>query len=191
MIYYGNCEMDGNFINGKEKLSWRTIQIDDNTKLLICDKIINCMGYNETANETNWQTCSLNIWLNTTFYNESFDDNEITGIISYQIENGIAIPDTRSLTTNKVFILSKNEIEKYFPISSERVSIATNYCLNNGVLVDVNSNAAWWWVRSDENDITTAPLVDYLGDIVTMSSSSINSVNINYYGVRPAMFLMS
>ncbi len=188
VFYFGEYEIDGNLDNGKEKIPWRVIPIDEKSVIIISNIVIDCMPYDDNPENADWNSCSLNSWLNTTFYAQAFNEDEKKMILSFKIKDKTVCADFASASDKRIFILNSEEITRFFPIFSDRVVLASIYSCQNGVLAN-SDNAVWWWVRCDDVGTHSVPIVDYQGDIITMSSSRANKADIEFYGIRPAFFL--
>ena len=87
-------------------------------------------------------------------------------------------------TTDKIFLLSITEAEKYFSSNSKRVCKPTAYAEANGVYIS-NDSSCWWWLRSpgvlpnSAADVADGGSIYYVGNYA-------NDVNIC---VRPAMWI--
>ncbi len=86
--------------------------------------------------------------------------------------------------SDKVFLLSKEEVEKYFATEKERGCRPTPYAETQGVFKD-NTGNCWWWLRSRGLDHSKA-----LGVCRDGSFSEYGiSVATSNSGVRPAMWI--
>ncbi len=121
---------------------WRALAIQNNTALIITDKIIEQRSYHNKYIDITWADCSLREYLNTEFY-EKFSDTEKSRIVPVLNKN----PDnpwfgTRGGedTEDKIFILSLEELAcKYFGDSSS-------------LLYNPKKNQRYWYERKDENN---------------------------------------
>ena len=108
-------------------------------------------------------------WLNGEFYNGSFAAEEKALIKSFNQDN--------------VFLLSKEEVEKYFANKDARKCKATAYAKAKGASVN-NDGYCWWWLRSaiprDSN------LVYYVSNDGVIYSLDVCG---NCGSVRPALWI--
>lgn len=93
-------------------------------------------------------------------------------------------------TTDKVFLLSINEVNKYFSSDEDRKCIPTEYAKANGAYTNSSYTrngvpTCWWWLRS-------------LGDIQSIAVYVDRDGSVDYRGmyvitdsacVRPAVWL--
>lgn len=127
IIKFGKFEQDGNTSNGKEDISWIILEDTGSDRLLISKDVLYAMPFDEKTelgpNETNgnWEKSSIRKWLNEDFYNEAFSDEEKLFVIDNFVKNGNAFGinnndspfDMGPDTSDKVYILSKDEVRKY------------------------------------------------------------------------------
>ena len=155
-MLYGSYEQDNDTSNGKEDIEWLVLAKEGNRLLLISDKALDCQQYNESWEDVTWETCSLRKWMNNTFLNEAFSTEEQKMIQSTNVsadENPEYDTDPGKATTDQVFLLSINEVNKYFASDEERMCVPTAYAIANGAYTSdsyTKGGAAtcWWWLRS-------------------------------------------
>lgn len=133
VIKFGKFEQDGDISNGKEDISWMILEDTGNDRLLISKDVLYAMPFDDKTelgpNETNgsWEKSSLRKWLNNDFFNEAFSDDEKVFVVDSFVKNGDAFGinnndtpfDMGPDTSDKVYILSKDEIRKYFGFEVE------------------------------------------------------------------------
>lgn len=187
-IYLGAYEQDGNDSDGREEIEWIVLAKNDNTALIVSRYVIDSKSYNDRQNDIVWKSSSIRKWLNESFYIKAFGSQYEKIIAETEIYENSS--DKTYATVDKIFLLSKNEVEHYLKNDETRKGIPTDYAVSNGVnvcseLSSENESTSWWWLRSYKNDdnYITAVNVDsslfYLGDCV----GYING------GVRPAMWI--
>ena len=131
-ILFGSYRQGNN--NDIEAIEWLALDYDkvNNRVLLLSKDIIDSrcyqdisedefddMFYSDNPIKLTWENCSLRNWLNNEFYNTAFNDNEKQRILVMNIANNDNI-DTGAKsgvnTYDKVFLLSIDEMRKYFGI---------------------------------------------------------------------------
>ena len=125
VVKFGSYEQDGNKDNGSEAIEWYVIAKEDGKALLLSKYILANTMYNfemdngkAVAVDTTWETSWLRQWLNFDFYNNAFLEEEQEHIIQTQLVNslnddtGVVIGGNE--TIDSVFVLSEDEINKYF-----------------------------------------------------------------------------
>ena len=88
-------------------------------------------------------------------------------------------------TTDKVFLLSITEAEKYFSSDEERVCKPTAFAKENGAHTSISSGACCWMPRSPGRNSTYAAFVDGAGRIYCDGDSVDNGDGC----VRPALWI--
>ena len=194
------CPSVGSIIKFAD-IDWRVLTVENNKALLISEKILEKRPYNVDGKDITWENCTLRKYLNNEFYN-SLDAAKST-ISETRNDNpnnpwyGTAGGNT---TTDKVFLLSLDELVKYFGESGD---LRNKRCKDNkgnndstgGYLYDQynsarvanyrNEGASFWWLRSPGEDSFTAACVGPVGDFrvsgVYFSADS--------GGIRPALWL--
>ena len=195
IVYFGTYEQDNDTSNGKENIEWRVLAKENSRVLVISDKALDCQPYNSSyTEEVTWENCSLRKWLNGTFLNKAFSTEE-----QAQIQNTTVSADNNpqystnpgNATTDKVFLLSINEVEKYFNSDEARKCAPTAYAKAQGASTSdtckTPSGAAtcWWWLRSPGDDQSSAAYVYFGGDVFELG----NYVYSVLTAVRPAMWI--
>jgi hypothetical protein len=130
------------------KYNWRVLDVADGKALVITEGIIEERRFDENSND--WASSEIRGYLNNEFYN-SFSADEKKRIAS---------------NDDKIFLLSKEEAEKYFSGDSERAL------------------SSWWMLRS--------PVPNFSGTVYLVFSEGIIDFDIavhNPFGVRPALWL--
>ncbi|MDR3277844.1 MAG: DUF6273 domain-containing protein, partial [Oscillospiraceae bacterium] len=122
-----------------------------------------------------WETSDIRKWLNGSFYSGAFSGGEKRGIAETTISNPYNAEwgtDGGNKTSDKVFLLSLDEAERYFSNDGDR---AANY----------GNDGAWWWLRSPGAYVSGAAGV--VGGGIVYDSG--NYVFGYYGGVRPALYI--
>lgn len=195
IVYFGTYEQDNDTSNGKENIEWRVLAKENSRVLVISDKALDCQPYNSSyTEEVTWENCSLRKWLNGTFLNKAFSPEE-----QAQIQNTTVSADNNpqystnpgNATTDKVFLLSINEVEKYFNSDEARKCAPTAYAKAQGASTSdtckTPSGAAtcWWWLRSPGDDQSSAAYVYFGGNVFELGNYVFSGLN----AVRPAMWI--
>ena len=176
-ITFGTYEQDNNATNGKEKIDWMVLHKEGNRALVISKYALDCLPYNIVSTEVIWETCTLQQWLNSDFYNNSFTAEE-KGIITQTSTSTYA-------TQNYLFLLNAAEAEQLFDSDKARQCQATAYAISRGTYVNAADQICWWWLRTSGNAQLTAASVRCEGDI----NKNGYAVNSTLAGVRPAMWI--
>ncbi|MBR5973573.1 MAG: hypothetical protein IK020_00145 [Clostridiales bacterium] len=164
------------------KIEWVVLDKEGDYTLLLARCVVASVQYGFKNEVTSWETCYLNQWLNSDFYNSAFDEDERSRI-KYPSEVGVGTEASLAgmNTSARVFILNAKEVEKFFPDPYDRVSKIAGYT-DRGGLYESSEGFCNYWLRSIETADGTY-WVDENGRI---------SYEFNYYdwvGVRPAIWV--
>ena len=191
---FGAYEQDNSTSNGKEAIEWTVLDKDGMSLLLISKQALDCQQYNTSYTDVTWESCSLRKWMNGTFLNKAFNAEE-----QAQIQNTTVSADKNpeyntnpgNATTDKVFLLSINEVEKYFNSDEARKCAPTAYAKAQGAYTSDSYKTAsgaatcWWWLRSPGGNQYFAASVNYYGSV----NYGGYAVNNDTAAVRPALWI--
>ena len=191
---FGAYEQDNSTSNGKEAIEWTVLDKDGMSLLLISKQALDCQQYNTSYTDVTWESCSLRKWMNGTFLNKAFNAEE-----QAQIQNTTVSADKNpeyntnpgNATTDKVFLLSINEVEKYFNSDEARKCAPTAYAKAQGAYTSDSYKTAsgaatcWWWLRSP------GYRQDIAADVDTDGWVHYARIYVNYGNdaVRPALWI--
>lgn len=190
---FGTYEQDNVTSNGAEDIEWLVLAKENNKILVISDKVLDFQPYNEkpyyeTRKAITWEQCSLRKWLNGSFLNEAFSEEERALIQSTTVSVD-KIPnyytDPGNATTDKVFLLSYNEVEKYFSDHHARKCTFTAYAKAHGAAAG-KGGVDEWWLRSLTGPDYAAFADASSGALIYYSNGYVTS---NGGGIRPALWI--
>lgn len=128
LIQFGSYEQDGDTSNGEEPLEWIVIHEEDGKTTLLSKNILELqsilpMNNDKTYFDNSWGNGSERDWLNTSFLENSFSEDEkdkmvkVTldnGAASFKKEDGITISTAEEEDTQDyVYTLSVEEFQTY------------------------------------------------------------------------------
>ena len=169
-------------------IEWLVLSKEENKMLIISRYGLEARYFIKAKcfdiNSNDWKNSEIRKWLNGEFYNKAFDENEKTIINSFD--------------GDIVFLLSKEEVEKYFDSDKARKCKATKYAVKNCALVDNGCNYWWlpknlvnsnngcssWWLRSPRSNIG-----NNVYNVNSVGSISCSRVDDSYNFVRPALWI--
>lgn len=189
-VNFGSYEQDNNTSNGKEIIEWQVIEKEDDRVLVISKYALDSKSYNTSRSSTDWENCSLRQWLNSSFISEAFDSEE-QALIQNTDVSADKNPDYNTSpgnnTTDKIFLLSYDEFDKYFSSINSGRTILTDYAVARGAFVvkEEGEKRSMWWLRSPGSSQDHAAYVDPNG----FSSKTGTFVDFEFVAVRPAMWL--
>ena len=190
---YPQSDISGNI---KDPIEWIVLDKQGDKALLLSKYILIEKCYNDELKNITWGSCTLRDWLNVTFYNTAFNSSEKGRIdITYVKNNKNKEYGTSggNNTYDHIFLLSLDEIEKYFsPISKDYnarlIAKITNYACQANVNDNIDDSNEWsgyyFWLRSSGAKQHTATSVTGIG-ILSQGGHGVH----RYDGVRPAMWV--
>ena len=157
-VTFGHYEQDNDKSNGQEQIEWLVLAKEGNKVLLISRYGLDAHYYHKNKPYPTWAKSDIRAWLNGTFLNAAFTAEEQAGIVtttvstpSYYGYSGGA--DTR----DRVWLLSREEAEKYFSDDEARKTTPTAYAVAKGAYQYSGTNSYYnlngtgccgWWLRS-------------------------------------------
>jgi len=168
---------------------------EDGSKLVITKDILEMRAYHETWEDITWENCALRKYLNNEFYNSfsTTDRNKIVERKNSNKDNQWYGTKGGNDTYDKIFLLSLEEVVKYFGDSGQLkngnpnsdYSIHDQY--NDARVAEYNGRTWYWFLRSPgQVSISIACVsddgyIDVIGDGV--------DILVDDIGVRPALLL--
>ncbi|WP_031551717.1 DUF6273 domain-containing protein [Oribacterium sp. FC2011] len=166
-IYLGLYEQDNDTSNGKEDIEWLVLNVEDNQALIISKYMLDILPFNEKYEDIYWKNSSIRKWLNVSFLDTAFDNEEQERILTMDKE-----------LQDKVFLLSISEVKEYFHSDNERICTGTAYYneqKNN------TTSEEDWWLRT--HDI-------YCSASVVNSNGTIDHWPVDFTcAIRPALWI--
>ena len=148
IVTFGSYEQDNSSDNGKEPIEWRVLDKgEDGSLLLISKYALEGSTDQLLKNSRNWSKSAMREWANSTFLSEAFSADEQKLIQETVLEK----------TTDKVFMLSKDEALKYFNGNDDRKCEVTSYLAENYW-------KPWWWLRTERSSSDTDADAEYVDD---------------------------
>lgn len=223
---YAKSDVSG---SNKEPIEWVAVEKDDaNKKVLLMTKYIIDYQLFSDSDDIEWKDTRIRKWLNEDFINKAFSDDERIKILDTKLNNNYKYSwsklnsdsDTYEVhkaedTIDKVFLLSTDDIIKYFYNNNYNIDIADSSCENkilstkptsyasnikdnNYGTISISTNKKKWnygnsgWaLRSMSKLINSEYESGILGLDEVMSSGRVGTSRAlnHYYGIRPAMWV--
>lgn len=187
-VTFGHFEQDNNEGNGKEAIEWEVLDVNGEYALLLSANVLafRTFYYDSYAGVT-WETCSLRGWLNDNFLSDAFSADERSQIRTTRLVNGNNSAGVLggNDTSDKVFVLTVDDVNKYLPTVEKRRARASETVRRGNWKLD-DLDYVWWWLRTPglgtkgktTNAFATVPgEVNDMGELVSSCS-----------GVRPALW---
>ncbi len=160
--------------------TWLVLEEQGGKALILSKKVLTHRAYHAPGGAITWENCELRTFLNNKFYEALFTNLEKSRILEVSLANNsnaqYGIPGGNN-TTDKVFLLSLSEAEKYLGSGIE---------LLRGIDIQTDE-AVWWHLRSPGEAADTAASVNAIGLIDYHGVSG--GVTDPSGGVRPAMWV--
>lgn len=188
IVEFGSYEQDNNVSNGKEKITWIVLKVENGKALLISEYALDSYKYYSSLNSVTWETSHIRRWLNSDFFNSAFNDTEQNTILSTEVSadaNPKHSSNQGTSTADKVFLLSAAQAERYFANKGSRTCKATQYAKQNGVWISPSNGNASWWLRTIGDRQDCASTIESDGDIY-YTGSLVHSTNP---AVRPVIWV--
>ncbi len=193
-----------------EPIKWRVLEINNGKALLLSEKILDAHMFAEESN--NYANSEIRRWLNNEFYNEAFNDEEKSRIVTTNVDNSIRSTYPNGLseeelkecwdsgknkyacdnTNDKIFLLSQQEVtKKEYGFSSAPFSLVydkirekqgTDYAKSQDLYVNPSYGSPWWLRSPFYDESYSAQSVGISGN-----SNCIDNVSHDESGVVPAM----
>ena len=123
-ITFGHYEQDNNTSNGKEPITWRILDKNSSGQyLIISEKVLDNKPYNAESTDITWEESTLRSWLNGSFIDTAFSEEEKAGFAIHQY--GILTP-----------ALPKRKLLPHEPLTDEekKLGVAMLEILHNDAL---------------------------------------------------------
>lgn len=176
-FFFGSYEQDNNTANGQENIEWVILAKEVGSVLAISTQALDSRRFHRTSGNITWKDASLRTWLNYDFYTAAFDAEEKALILQQKVD---------TLAGNdKVFLLSREEVEVYFPTAAQRRCEATAYAESRNAYVNAKTGCSWWLLRTSGiqkgtvMSVNSDGTIDYNGGKVESDRGT----------VRPAMWI--
>lgn len=183
-----------------EPITWVVFSTNSESVYVMSANVLDSRPFNEGGYWTskNWETCSLRVWLNSSFYNLAFSENEKSSILTTTISTP-PHPNYTSIvtkdTTDKIFIPSLGEMQSLSDNLSRAANL-TDYSLKvamnckseplNG-MYNTTSKAGVYWLRTMHRNTQEACVVFEGGSIwATLNDKKSFGIHDDRVGVRPA-----
>ena len=168
-------------------IEWNVVFENGNHALLLSKKCLDAYPYNKVKVETIWHNSDLRKWLNNEFLNSAFNSKDQLAILNNTVpttQNPRSKANSGTEITDKVFILSHDEIFKY-NLTKAIICQATKYAISKGVFCGSDGTNAFWWLRTPGYTNESAMYVTSAGRIDELGYA----VNASNKGIRPAIWV--
>lgn len=196
-----------------KNIEWQVLEIDNDTKkaLIVTKNCIRLDVFNEIDTAV-WANSTIRTWLNEEFVKQ-FGSSETTRILTTELNSNENLnfndyPEekiTWQTTNDKVFLLSADEVKRYFADDESRKAILSlsdnemlatydrylknfNYVDDDGMvkkdMYDLNNHVVDYWLRSNGRGYMSQTVSEY-GSIDDYGANQ----DATFKGIRPAMWI--
>lgn len=169
-------------------IEWIVLEKDGNKALILSRYILDTMKYDDSSSI--YANSYIREWLNDTFYNAAFTEEEKSKILTTSVDNSVASTGAESNpyatvnTEDKIFLLSQKEATEYFPTENERKASGTVKAKQRGLYEYLGYSS--WWLRSPHSERASyARIINYAGRNDTSKPVSEST----QAGARPACWV--
>lgn len=180
----------GNYKN--KNIEWDILDFQENKVLLISRYSLERKPFNKGMGDSSWENCTLRKWLNNDFIKTAFTEGEIARIeesyVRAEKNPEHKYPDPGNSTEDRLFLLSANEVKKYYETESSRVCAPTAYLQKQGETgrLESGERCCRWWLRTPGQTTYDAACISHDGRILYDGFSKYFDDMIT---VRPAMWI--
>ncbi len=183
-VTFGSYDQNGNPSDGAEPIEWVVVDFRNGKSLLLSVNALDSVKYRNDVQNVTWENSDLRTWLNSTFANAAFTEEEKAAIVytTNEADSATHFSNAGNDTEDRVFVLSAAEAEK-LKEKDLLTAVATESAIRNGAAnVD---GYAWYWLRSSGSDNRHAATVSTKGFI----NANGNKANSQGGAVRPAVWV--
>ena len=156
-----------------QPIEWRVLSDSSEGKLLQSVKVLDAQDYNSNKDnpKNDFEESSLKEWLNETFYDDAFSEEEQKRIIA-------------KLTDSKVKILSLDASQSYNKTTEEALAYPSDYAKIQGCVTNYKTGHVAYWLRETMDNPNFVYFVHNRPEIRGVEADSIE-------GVRPIIWIAS
>ena len=169
------------------------LEVQNDKALILSKYVIEERKYNENRRDVTWETCTLRKYLNGEFLRK-FTDEHQRKVAETRIankKNPWYGAKGGSGTNDRIFLLSIEEVVKYFGNSGQLVNRKSKgqYLIDDNynsarAATDTGGKACWWWLRSP------GLLSIYAANVRDGGDVNVSGLFVNLGGgIRPALWL--
>ena len=207
IVGFGHYEQDNRKNNGAEVIEWQVLDVRYGQALLIARYGLDTKPYNRESESVTWETSSLRRWLNSTFLEKAFTEEERELILETEVDNspeqGYPVwqgTNSGNNTIDRLFLLSYAEANKYLGVTYEdgenvkarvaptKFATSRRAWSKRELRTEDGDYAGRWWLRSPGRHPNRACHVHSTG---ALRDSHVTSYNYLFgvMTVRPAMWI--
>ena len=195
-VLLGRLDQDNDPGNGAEQIEWIVLRKDGGDLFLVSRLALGCLPFDDRyvpGTLCSWSSSTLREALNGSLFDCAFSDPESEMILPADTSGDRSYPAVTpdggrpgregEGTTDRIFLLSAFEAEKYFRSESLREASPSASAVAQGAFLSNRLGSTNWWLRSPGQDASCAGFIDHKGRLDDRFTG---------YGrvaVRPAMWI--
>ena len=214
VVNFGQYKTEDSDVAEPYDIEWLVLDVKDGKALLLSKYIMESMPYHEREEAVSWEDCTLREWLNGTFYETAFNEEEQARIVTTLLENVWNPWNTSAeydYTEDKVFLPSIEDMlcgsheyseihretttyrfDGYFQTDMERMARRTK-ALTEKTEYSAGLSTARYWLRTSSQMSTKYSNYDFYHEVAIIYQDGrfgISDTTIsNNGGVRPAIWV--
>ena len=185
VIVFGRYEQDGNPDNGPEPVEWIVLDTAEEKVLLLSRLCLETRKFHHAKVTVRWEGCDLRRWMNVDMLDMLFNEEEQAALLETPLQ-ALKHPrfhtDPGRDTVDRLFLLSYQEAELYFPEKADRMAYATPYAVSQGAFLNGKTGTCGWWTRTTGHSPDDECRISSEGKFVNYA------VNYRKDTVRPALW---
>lgn len=189
VVKIGQYEQDANLGNGPEEIEWIVLEINNGKALLLSKYCLESVIFYPQRVPMYWGISDLRKWMNGEFFQSVFSNEEKSQIVKSIIKNDNphGMKGAGLDTEDNIFLLSKDEVLKYFPTMDDRIAYPTEYTKTKDITLDPVRKSCRWWTRT-----TGARKMDMWGIRLDGRMTAYGMQDVDWPGntMRPAIWIM-
>ncbi|MDR1336232.1 MAG: Ig domain-containing protein [Tannerella sp.] len=147
-----------------QPVKWNVMAIDAQGILLVAAENLDVQPYHNSTGSVSWDASSLKAWLKSNFLEgntatpsptDYFSGVERSAVVASSVPNPTVGPADGDgvTTTDKVFLLSADEVEALFATNSEREGYNSVYAASYENTSDPHISPDTWWTRTHSTSL--------------------------------------
>ena len=135
-------------------LEWRILTVDRGRALIAARASVAVKPYSRDGVPASWTDCSLRRWLNRVFLSMAFSEEERKKILPVILPEGDRqVLISGGAARDRVFILSREETERYIPVPEDRLLLYHGPIADPCASVTGLMTVSRWWVRGKTEEL--------------------------------------
>lgn len=188
-IEFGSYPQDSN--GAKKPIEWIVLEKQENKVLVISKYGLEYKSYNDKDEDITWENCTLRRWLNEEFIETAFSEDEKEMVEKTSLrnaDNNWYGTDGGKDTVDRVFLLSIDEVRKYFSSWDARICKPSEYAKSQHIrcYTKYREGACSWWLRSPGDDHKCAATIQKNGVGENFGGGCVDGV---FNAIRPALWI--